>query len=147
MIKLVVLTIAGSLLASAPAFAHEEHDIEAALEAYSGALAAEDVTEAEAWVLADDDEFTIFEGSGTNIGWADYRDHHLAPEFAAEGFDIDVYDWHSYDIAIDGGLAVATFTIRMEYVSHGEARERDAHGTAILTRTDNGWRLRHLHTS
>jgi ketosteroid isomerase-like protein len=147
MSKLLALTLAGSLFTAAPALAHEAHDVEAALEAYSGALAAEDVTEAEAWVLADDEDFTIFEGSGTNIGWADYRDHHLAPEFAAEGFEIDVYDWHGYNIEIDGDLAVATFTIRMEYVSHGEARVRDAHGTAILTRTESGWRLRHLHTS
>lgn len=147
MSKLLAQAVAVGLFATAPAFAHEAHDVEAALEAYSGALAAEDVAGAEAWVLPDGEDFTIFEGAGTNFGWADYRDHHLAPEFAAEGFDIDVYDWNDYDIMIDGDLAVATFTIRMEYVSHGEARERDAHGTAILIRTENGWRLRHLHTS
>lgn len=145
--KLLALALTGAFLVPVSALAHEAHDIEAALEAYSGALASEDVVEAEAWVLPDGEDFTIFEGSGINIGWADYRDHHLAPEFAAEDFDIDVYDWHSYDIVVDGDLATATFTIRMEYVSHGEARERDAHGTAILIRTENGWRLRHLHTS
>ena len=44
-------------------------------------------------------------------------------------------------------MPVATFDIRMEYTVRGEARERDAHGTAILEMTPDGWRIRHLHTS
>jgi ketosteroid isomerase-like protein len=147
MMKILLLPLIGSLVLSGAAIADDTGDVEAVLEAYSAALAAEDVAAAETRVLSEGTEFTIFEGSGRNIGWADYRDHHLAPEFAADGFDIAVYDWRDYAIHVDGDTATATFTIRMEYSVHGEDRERDASGTAILTRTGDGWRIRHLHTS
>lgn len=93
------------------------------------------------------EDFTIFEGSGSDIGWAVYRDHHLVPEFAAEHVTFHVYDWSGYSVQVDQEMAFATFDIRMEYEVRGEARERDAHGTAILVRTGDGWKLAHLHTS
>jgi ketosteroid isomerase-like protein len=141
----LALALAGSLPATA--LADERDDIEQVLENYSGALSAEDVVEAERWVMADGEEFTIFEGSGSDIGWAEYRDHHLAPEFAAEHVTFHVYDWSGYSVRVDQDMAFATFDIRMEYEVRGEARERDAHGTAILVRTGDGWKLSHLHTS
>lgn len=136
-----------SLLFASPVLADDAADITAVLESYSGALSAENVQEAEHWVLPDGSDFTIFEGSGSDIGWAEYRDHHLAPEFAAEHVTFHVYDWSGYSVLADEDLAFATFDIRMEYEVRGEARERDAHGTAILVRTDAGWRIKHLHTS
>jgi len=125
----------------------EADTVTGVLEAYSNALLNEDVAQAEIWVLPEGTDFTIFEGSGSNIGWADYRDHHLAPEFAAEGFDINVYDWSEYSVQMSRNMAVATFSSRMEYVVRDERRERDGHGTAVLIRTENGWRISHLHTS
>ena len=71
----------------------------------------------------------------------------MAPEFAAEHVTFHVYDWSNYTIEVDETLAFATFDIRMEYEVRGEARERDAHGTALLVRSDDGWKIRHLHTS
>nr|WP_304075284.1 nuclear transport factor 2 family protein [Maricaulis maris] len=58
-----------------------------------------------------------------------------------------MYDWSGYSVQVDQEMAFATFDIRMEYEVRGEARERDAHGTAILVRTGDGWKLAHLHTS
>ncbi|MFY0639383.1 nuclear transport factor 2 family protein [Maricaulis maris] len=138
---------ATAIAMSSPVIADDAADITAVLESYSGALSAENVQEAERWVLPDGSDFTIFEGSGSDIGWAEYRDHHLAPEFAAEHVTFHVYDWSGYTVNADRNLAFATFDIRMEYEVRGEARERDAHGTAILVRTDTGWRIKHLHTS
>lgn len=135
------------LFSAGIASADEPADISAVLESYSTALADEDVSAAEPWVLADADAFTIFEGSGEDIGWANYRDHHLAPEFASEDVSFQVYDWSGYSVQVDHDLAVATFDIRMEYTVRGEERTRDGHGTAVLTRTEAGWRIRHLHTS
>tara|TARA_R110002073_G_scaffold32830_4_gene99270 strand:- start:13089 stop:13541 length:453 start_codon:yes stop_codon:yes gene_type:complete len=129
------------------ASADEPADVSAVLESYSTALAAEDASAAEPWVLADGDDFTIFEGAGEDIGWASYRDHHLAPEFASEDVNFQVYDWSGYSVRVDRDMAVATFDIRMEYTVRGEDRTRDGHGTAILSRTAAGWRIRHLHTS
>ncbi|GLK53464.1 MAG: hypothetical protein CMK09_08615 [Ponticaulis sp.] len=141
------LAITTSLILTGPAFSNEEASITDVLEGYSGGLAEENVSVAETFVLQDGDDFTIFEGSGKDIGWANYRDHHLAPEFAAEHVTFHVYDWSNYTVEVDQGLAFATFDIRMEYEVRGEARERDAHGTAILVHTENGWKIRHLHTS
>ncbi|MHA6287162.1 YybH family protein [Maricaulis sp. CAU 1757] len=124
-----------------------EPAVEEVLEGYSQALSDEDVAAAEQWVLAEGTDFTIFEGSGSDVGWAEYRDHHLAPEFAAEHVEFHVYDWSEYSVTVDENLAVATFDIRMEYTMRGEARERNGHGTAVLQRTEQGWRIRHLHTS
>ena len=139
--------LAMSLALSSGAWAGDNEDIMDVLEGYSGGLAQEDVSIAEAFVLVSGDEFTIFEGSGRDIGWANYRDHRLAPEFAAEHVTFHVYDWSNYTIEVDETLAFATFDIRMEYEVRGEARERDAHGTALLVRSDDGWKIRHLHTS
>lgn len=138
---------ATAIAMSSPVLADDAADITAVLESYSGALAEENVQEAERWVLPDGTDFTIFEGSGSDIGWAEYRDHHLAPEFAAEHVTFHVYDWSGYSVNADRNLAFATFYIRMEYEVREESRERDAHGTAILVRTDTGWRIKHLHTS
>lgn len=145
--KTLVLASSFCLATSSVAMAHEDHAVEAALEAYSQALEASDVATAEAWVLPDGEDFTIFEGSGVNIGWADYRDHHLGPELASTTFSISVYDWTDYSVALDGDLAVATFQIALEYINNGEAGSRTRHGTAVLKRTADGWRISHLHTS
>jgi ketosteroid isomerase-like protein len=143
----LILACAGAILITDVAMADDTADISAVLESYSLALAAEDVGAAETWVLAEGEDFTVFEGSGRDVGWASYRDHHLAPEFASEDVSFQVYDWSGYTIRADGNVGVATFDIRMEYSVRGEDRERDGHGTAILSRTDDGWRIRHLHTS
>lgn len=147
MIKSVLMGVFATLLFSGVAFGDDQDDVEAVLEAYSAALESEDVMAAEARVRTDGEDFTIFEGAGRNIGWSDYRDHHLVPEFAAEGFAIHEYDWRDYRIDVSGDMALATFSIHMEYTVHGEDRERDANGTAVLLRTADGWLIRHMHTS
>ena len=143
----LIMACAGALLITDVALADDTSDISAILESYSLALAAEDVGAAESWVLAGGEDFSVFEGPGVDIGWANYRDHHLAPEFASEDVSFQIYDWSGYVVQADQDLAVATFDIRMEYTVRGESRERDGHGTAVLSRTETGWRIRHLHTS
>ena len=145
--KTIVSGLLAGFLMTGPALADDASDVNAVLEGYSAGLSDMDVAVAESYVLTDGTDFTIFEGSGTNIGWSDYRDHHLAPEFAAEHVSFQVYDWNNYSVEIGQDMASATFNIRMEYTVRGEERIKDAHGTAILVRTDDGWKIRHLHTS
>ena len=145
--SLILGGLAAALMSASVSLADDVADITMVLEQYSGALSQESVAEAERWVLPDGADFTIFEGSGSDVGWAEYRDHHLAPEFATEHVTFHVYDWSGYSVNADRNLAYATFDIRMEYEVRGEPRERDAHGTAILVRTGAGWRIKHLHTS
>jgi ketosteroid isomerase-like protein len=147
MVKIAIIVASAALAGCSTPVDDPTSEITATLEAYSEALAQEDVAGAAAAVLTNGTEFTIFEGSGADIGWVVYRDHHLAPEFAAEHVIFHIYDWSNYLVQVDVNLAFATFDIRMEYEVSGEARERDAHGTAILVQTGDGWRIKHLHTS
>ena len=91
------------------------------------------------------DSLTVVEGAGINRGWADYRDHHLAPELKEmSGFQ---YRPAEIEAHVSGDLAWAMF----RYTIRGRAGERDldlvGRGTAILERRGNRWVVRHTQTS
>ena len=122
-------------------------NIETVLKSYSDQINSKNVDAMEAFVLPSGTDFTIFEGKGTNIGWADYRDHHLAPEFANEDLVFTKYEYNNYKTNVSGNLATATFTIDMAYTYKGENKVFTRHGTAILKKVDDTWKIAHLHTS
>jgi|GEM_PF-970819 len=129
------------------------HDVEAdqaaavaVLQAYSNAINVEDVDAMAAQVVADE-RFSVIEGRGTNIGWADYRDHHIGPEFASERIDFHVYGYNDIDVRVGHMFAYATFTYAFEATLDGEPYNKDGRGTAVLMRTPDGWRIRHIQTS
>ncbi len=129
------------------------HDVEAdaaavtaVLQAYSDAINAEDIDAMAAQVVADE-RFSVIEGSGTNVGWADYRDHHIGPEFASERIDFHVYGYHDIDVRVGHMFSYATFTYAFEATLDGEPYNKEGRGTAVLMRTQDGWRIRHLQTS
>lgn len=121
--------------------------VEGVLKQYSDQIIAKDVAGMEKYILAEGTGFTIFEGKGTNIGWADYRDHHLAPEFANEDLVFTKYEYKDYKTSVSGTLASATFTIDMAYTYKGEDKTFTRHGTAILKNIKVAWKIAHLHTS
>jgi uncharacterized protein (TIGR02246 family) len=94
-------------------------------------------------------DVTIFEGGGTNNGWADYRDHHLGPELKA--FEAVQFAHSNVRVQVlghDGRTAYVT----SEYTIKGRMKERDIDGggleTLILVKGDDGaWTIRHSHTS
>ncbi len=118
----------------------------AVLQAYSDAINAEDVEAMAAQVVADE-RFSVIEGRGTNVGWADYRDHHIGPEFASERIDFHVYGYHDIDVRVGHMFAYATFTYAFEATLDGEPYNKEGRGTAVLMRTPEGWRIRHIQTS
>ena len=120
--------------------------VEAALTAYAAAAAESSVEGMAGYVLQTDD-FTIIEGSHPNWGWADYRDNHLVPEFESEDIAIKSYAYDDFRISATPMIAYATFKVSIEATVRGEDMERERMGTAILVRTPDGWRIRHLHTS
>ena len=121
--------------------------VESILDSYAGQVTAMDVTAMEEYVLTEGLDFTIFEGKGTNIGWTDYRDHHLAPEFANEDLVFTKYEYRDYKTSVSGSLATATFTIDMAYTYKGDDIVMTKHGTAILKKVGENWKIAHLHTS
>lgn len=91
------------------------------------------------------DSLTVVEGAGIDRGWANYRDHHLAPELREmSGFQ---YRPAEIEAHVGGDLAWAIF----RYTIRGRAGERDldlvGRGTAILERRGSRWVVRHTQTS
>ncbi len=118
-----------------------------ALMAYADAIASESVDEMANYVAADGKDFTIFEGSGANYGWSDYRDHHLAPEFANPDLTFHTYKYNDIITQSAGDVAFSTFSIEMAYTYKGEDKSKTGRGTAILKRFGDTWKIVHLHTS
>ncbi len=92
------------------------------------------------------DEFTIIEGGHINLGWADYRDHHMLPEIEAI-VEMD-YRFEDTRVTVTGDTAYALF----QYHLAGATKERkfeprSGRGTAVLERTADGWKIRHIQTS
>jgi hypothetical protein len=87
----------------------------------------------------------MLEGRHSNWGWADYRDHHLAAELG----DLSKVRFRLsfYRVRIDGSLGYATFGYEVLPKEGPEMNFGRGIATAILDRTADGWKLRHLHTS
>jgi ketosteroid isomerase-like protein len=94
-------------------------------------------------------DVTIFEGGGVNLGWADYRDHHLGPELREfEGLEFGHENVTSHLLGPDGRTAYVTAEYRLR--ARVTQRDVDSAGleTLILVKGDDGaWKIRHSHTS
>ncbi|PHR62834.1 MAG: hypothetical protein COA47_01890 [Robiginitomaculum sp.] len=124
-----------------------QSDVAKTLRSYATALQANDMKTVESFVAKNGTEFTIFEGKGANIGWADYRDNHLAPELSNPDFKITKYEFTNISETVSSDWASATFAINMDYTYKGEDKTANRRGTAILKRIEGKWILTHLHTS
>lgn len=91
------------------------------------------------------ERLTIVEGAGINRGWADYRDHHLAPEmkemknFRYRPFEIEAW--------VAGDLAWAMYRYSLTADMNGRAVDVVGRGTAILERQGTRWIVRHTQTA
>ncbi|MDQ7019772.1 MAG: nuclear transport factor 2 family protein [Robiginitomaculum sp.] len=117
------------------------------LRSYGKAIADKNLVEMGKYVAANGNDFTIFEGSGANTGWADYRDHHLAPEFANPDLTFHRYEYTNIKTHSEGNMAFSTFSIEMAYTYKGENKKRTGRGTAIFERRNGKWKIIHLQTS
>ncbi len=135
------------LMASATmVLAHgDEHEaVEKTLKNYAAAIASKDISKVEKYVVTDE-SFTVFEGGHVNNGWADYRDHHLAPEL--KQFDSIDYGYDNIKVEVDENMAFATFKYKIAIKMKERNIQAEGLGTAILVSTPSGWKIRHLHTS
>lgn len=129
--------------ARADAASPDRAQVRATLEALFRAVETGDMAALD--TLYAGDSLTVVEGAGINRGWADYRDHHLAPELREmSGFQ---YRPAEIEAHVGGDLAWALF----RYTIRGRAGERDldlvGRGTAILERRGSRWVVRHTQTS
>lgn len=114
------------------------------LKNYAAAIESKDMSEIEKTVVTTDD-FTMFEGGHINWGWVDYRDHHLVPEL--KEFLEFQYGFQDIKTHLFGDVAYAT----LRYSIAIKMKEREVSGeglaTAVLTKQDGKWKIRHMHTS
>ena len=91
-------------------------------------------------------EVTIFEGSGINRGWADYRDNHLGPELKA--FQ-NLQSAHSNLVVhvLSDSSAYVTGDYTIKYQSGDRAVESGGIATHVLVREQGQWSIRHSHTA
>jgi uncharacterized membrane protein len=134
----------GAPPAAAAAWSAGESAVIAALTAYHTALTTGNASAPEPYVLTDE-RFLMIEGEHVNQGWADYRDNHLKGELA----DLAKVRFRlsGYRIQMNAGLAAVSFNFSILPRTGPERDFGSGRGTAILVRTDSGWKLQQLHTS
>ena len=91
------------------------------------------------------DDFSTIESGYPNWTWEDFRDNHLLVE-------MDAFSDVNYTIKLitgelQGSLGFAIY----QYTASGKMQEKmmsiSGLGTAVLEKTNDGWRIHHLHTS
>ena len=91
------------------------------------------------------ERLTVIEGAGINRGWADYRDHHLAPEM--EEFAEFRYRPANIEVELHGNLAWAIFRYTLQAKMGERTLDMVGRGTAVLEQRGERWVIRHTHTS
>lgn len=91
------------------------------------------------------DSLTVVEGAGINRGWADYRDHHLAPEMK----EMKNFRYRPFEVEarVSGTMAWAMFRYALQADVDGKPVDVVGRGTAILERRGGRWIVRHTQTS
>lgn len=94
---------------------------------------------------ANDEWVSVFESGGADIGWANYRDHHLIPEM--KELKNTKHTLSDIKVRVAGKTAWATF----KYSLSGDLKERrldvNGLGTAVLEERNGRWLIVHRHTS
>lgn len=101
--------------------------------------------EAAGRLFADGPGVHIIEGAGVNHGWADYRDHHLAPEL--ESFENFAYTFSAVEPVVVGEVSYVAFRYELSADTESGQVATEGRGTAVLRRMDGAWKIVHLHTS
>ncbi len=143
---LVILCVVRTPLAAQAARGPREADVarvSATLTAVFSAAERQDLAALDS--LYAGDSLTIFEGTGVNRGWLDYRDHHLAPELREmKGLE---YRPSDLEVHVDGATAWVLFRYTLKADVNGRHADSVGLGTAILERRGSRWVVRHVQTA
>jgi uncharacterized protein (TIGR02246 family) len=120
-----------------------ESDVRAFFKAYDAAFNAKDMDKLATMYHQD---VTIFEGTGVNRGWVDYRDNHLGPEMKS----FQNLQWAHSNIVVHM-LSNSAAYVTADYTIKYQAGERmvDSSGTAthVLVKEQGRWKIRHSMTA
>jgi uncharacterized protein (TIGR02246 family) len=91
-------------------------------------------------------DVTIFEGSGINRGWADYRDNHLGPEMKS----FENLQWAHGNIVVHmlgESAAYVTADYSIKYKSGERSVDGGGIATHVLVKEQGQWKIRHSQTA
>jgi len=118
-------------------------EIQSVLDEYRGAMEGRSIDRLSKVV---DPELVVVENTGINVGWPDYRDHHIGPELK-EMRSLHYVSPRVVDVSVSGDTAHAVVEGRLEITLEKEAVVLAAVETFILKKTAQGWRIRLIHFS
>lgn len=121
----------------------EEKRVAGAIEALFAAAERNDMTALDSIYSGKD--LTVIESTGMNRSWADYRDHHLAPEMK----EMKNFRYRPFEIEphVSGDLAWAIFRYNLGAETGGRIIDNIGRGTAVLEKRRGRWVIRHTHTA
>ena len=91
-------------------------------------------------------DVTIFEGSGINRGWVDYRDNHLGPELKS----FQDLQWAHSNIVVHmlgDSAAYVTADYTIKYKTGDRVVDSGGIATHVLVKEQGAWKIRHSHTA
>ena len=138
--------IVAALIASASVAASaqsRDSEVVAFLKMYDEAFNARDIQKLATMYHQD---VTIFEGSGINRGWIDYRDNHLGPELKS----FQDLQWAHSNIVVHmlgDAAAYVTADYTIKYKSGDRAVDSGGIATHVLVKEQGAWKIRHSHTA
>ena len=136
---LVLMTVGGAGLRAQAV----PPEIAAFFKAYDTAFNARDVEKLATLYHPD---VTIFEGSGINRGWVDYRDNHLGPELKS----FQDLQWAHTNLVVHmlgNSAAYVTGDYSIKYKTGDRAVDSGGIATHVLVKEQGAWRIRHSHTA
>jgi uncharacterized protein (TIGR02246 family) len=143
LMQVVLFTSAAAFAIGTTAAQTQESEVTAFFKAYDAAFNAKDLNKLATLYHPD---VTIFEGSGINRGWVDYRDNHLGPELKS----FQNLQWAHSNIVVHP-LGESAAYVTAEYAIKYQAGERsvDSGGIAthVLVKEQGQWKIRHSHTA
>ena len=129
--------------AATPAAQSRDAEIVAFFKAYDAAFNARDVAKLAPMYHPD---VTIFEGSGINRGWVDYRDNHLGPELKS----FQDLQWAHSNIVVHmlgDSAAYVTADYAIKYKVGERAVDSGGIATHVLVKEQGQWKIRHSMTA
>jgi mono/diheme cytochrome c family protein/ketosteroid isomerase-like protein len=96
-------------------------------------------------LVLDDASFRVVEGSHENLGWENYLETHLKPEFKA--MDAFSYRLLKSHVDIENNTAVVSFSYEITAKMGNRELHKISKGTAIWKKVQGEWLLHYIHTS
>ena len=91
-------------------------------------------------------DVTIFEGTGINRGWVDYRDNHLGPEMKS----FENLQWAHSNIVVHmlgDSAAYVTADYSIKYKVGDRSVDSSGIATHVLVKEQGTWKIRHSQTA